>query len=116
MKTLLMNPDRVRMNQMYLMNLLEGLWSKKNIFCLAGCLLAGIWCMQVHRTCLMAVFGLFSFIFFILVVTRMNQMYIDEPLSSFKRFFAFGNLPDEPWAWVNLHRGSFGSLRNEGWV
>lgn len=116
MKTLLMSLDELLMNQMYLMNLLEGLWSKKIFFCLAGCLLAGIWCMQVHRASILAVFGLFPFILFILVAFWMKQMYIDEPLCIFKRFFAFGNLPDEPWGRVVLHRSTFGSLRNEGWV
>jgi len=62
----------------------------------------------------MAVFGSFFYIFFILVVTRMNQMYMDEPLSKFKRFFAFANFTDEPLTYGDLHRGSFGSLRNGG--
>jgi hypothetical protein len=102
------------MNQMNLMNLLQALCHEKNIFCLLGCLLAGIWCIEVHRPMVLAVFGSFFYIFFILVVTRMNQMYMDEPLSKFKRFFAFWNLTDEPLTSGDFHRGSFGSLRNGG--
>lgn len=60
-----------------------------------------------------AVFGSFFYIFFILVVIWMNQMYLDEPLSKFKRFFAFVNFTDEPSDYGDLHRGSFGSLRME---
>lgn len=99
------------MNQMNLMNLFEGLWSKKIFFCIGGCLFAGIWCIEVHRVLVLAVFGSFFYIFFILVVTRMNQMYLDEPLSIFKRFFAFGECTDEPLTYGDFHRGSFGSLR-----
>lgn len=99
------------MNQMNLMNLFEALWSKKIFFCIVGCLLAGIWCIDVHRPMVLAVFGSFFHIFFILVVTRMNQMYMDEPLIKFKRFFAFWKLTDEPLTSGDFHRGSFGSLR-----
>lgn len=109
-----MNPYETRMNQMNLMNLFEGLWSQKIFFCILGCLLAGIGCMQVHRTSVLAVLGSFFYIFFILVVTRMNQMYVDEPLCKFKRFFAFWRLTDEPLTYGDFHRGSFGSLRNGG--
>lgn len=41
-------------------------------------------------------------------------MYMDEPLSKFKRFFAFWKLTDEPLTSGDFHRGSFGSLRNGG--
>lgn len=102
------------MNQMNPMNLLQALWHKKNIFCLVMCLLAGIWCMQVHRTSSLAILGSLFFIFFNLVVIWMKQMYIDEPLCKFKRFFAFGNFNDEPLTYGDFHRGSFGSLRNGG--
>jgi len=102
------------MNQMNPMNLFEALWSKKIFFCFTGCLLAEIWCIEVHRPMVLAFFGSFSSIFFILVVTKMNQMYMDEPLSKFKRFFAFGECADEPLHYGELHRGSFGSLRIGG--
>lgn len=101
------------MNQMNLMNLLRALYDEKIFFSIIGCLLAGIWYMQVHPAGVMAVFGWFFNIFFILVVTSMKQMYLDEPISVFKRFFALVNLPDEPLTNANLHRGSFGSLRTE---
>ena len=104
----------VRMNQMNQMYLLQRLWHEKNFFCLAGCLLAGIRYMQVHRASILADFCVFSYIFFILVSSLMNQMYMDEPLCKFKRFFAFGMFMDEPLTEANLHRGSFGSLRNGG--
>lgn len=107
-----MNPEEHRMNQMNQMNLFEGLWHEKFFFHVFGCLLAGFCFIEVHRTMVFAVFGSFCSIFFILVVTTMNQMYIDEPLSIFKRFFALGNLTDEPSHFGKVHRGSFASLRN----
>lgn len=109
-----MNLIEVLMNQMNQMNLFEGLWDEKNFFPMVGCLLAGFCFMQVHRTGVEAVFGSFCSIFFILLVIRMNQMYLDEPLCIFKRFFAFGICGDEPLGMGQLHRGSFGSLRNGG--
>lgn len=99
------------MNQMNQMNLFEGIWSKKKIFCIVGGLLAGICFIKVHRVMVLAVFGSFFYIFFILLVTRMYQMYINEPLSKFKRFFAFWKLTDEPSTYGDLHRTTFGSLR-----
>ncbi len=107
MKTLLMNP-------MYIDEPLGRLWSEKNIFCMVGCLLAVIWFIYVHRTWLLVGFGSFLVIFFILLLIRMNQMYIDEPLCSFKRFFAFGNLSDEPLVSGKVHPCTFGSLRKVG--
>ena len=102
------------MNQMNQMYLFEGLRGKKIFFCFVGCLLACIWYIEVHWLVVFAIFGSFCSISFILVVTTMNQMYIDEPLSIFKRFFAFGNCGDEPLKICQVHRGSFGSLRNGG--
>lgn len=102
------------MNQMNQMNLFEGLWDEKIFFLILGCLWAGFCFMQVHRTGVQAVFRSFCSIFFIFIVTTMNQMYIDEPLSIFKRFFAFGICGDEPSEKCQVHRGSFGSLRNGG--
>lgn len=109
-----MNPEEHRMNQMNQMNLFEGLWHEKIFFLVFGCLLAGFCFIEVHRTGVKAVFGSFSSISFILLVTTMNQMYIDEPLSIFKRFFAFGICMDEPSEKCQVHRGSFGSLRKVG--
>lgn len=106
-----MNPEEHRMNQMNQMNLFEGLWHEKIFFHVFGCLLAVFCFIEVHRSGVEAVFGSFCSIFFILLVTTMNQMYIDEPLSIFKRFFAFGKFTDEPLEKCQVHRGSFGSLR-----
>ena len=110
MKRPCMTPDAVKMNPMYIDEPLGRLWSEKNIFCMAGCLLAVIWFIHVHRTWSLAVFGSFLVIFFNLLLIWMNQMYIDEPLCSFKRFFAFGNLSDEPLGRGKVHPCTFGSL------
>jgi len=109
-----MNLIEVLMNQMNQMNLFEGLWDEKIFFLMVGCLWAGFCFMQVHRTGVEAVFGSFCSIFFILLVIRMNQMYLDEPLCVFKRFFAFGICGDEPLGMAQLHPCTFGSLRNGG--
>lgn len=114
MKRLFLTADELKMNPMYIDEPLGRLWSEKNIFFLAGCLFSYIWFIHVHRTCILTVFGLFLVISFILLLIWMNQMYIDEPLSSFRRFFAFGNLTDEPLGSGKVHPCTFGSLRNGG--
>ncbi len=104
------------MNPMNPMNLLQGSWDEKKFFYSLGCFLGLRRFIEVHRAMVFSVFGSFCSIFFILVVTTMNQMYMDEPLSIFKRFFALGKCTDEPSHYGKVHRGSFASLRTGGFV
>lgn len=116
MKTFQMNPNKVRMNQMNQMYLF-GRPCHVKIFFLHGGVPFGRIFLHSGSSChFFGGFCLFLFIFFILVAYWMKQMYIDEPLCSFRRFLPFGDfhlVDDEPLGRVNLHRGSFGSLRTE---
>lgn len=104
------------MNQMNQMNLLQGNWYIKKYFFFLGRFLAVIWVHSGSFERFSMAFGFITINISKLLVVWMYQMYVDEPLVTFKRFFyfdVFSFAGDEPWGWVNLHSGSFGSLRME---
>jgi hypothetical protein len=78
------------MNQMYQMYLFEGSWFIKKYFFYSPKVSSGYLVHRGSSAGCLDVFCGFSSIIARFLSLLMYQMYIDEPLGSFKRFFRFG--------------------------
>ena len=78
------------MNQMNPMNLLRGVWYIKKYFSMQRGSLGQFFGSFGFIGLFLAHFDIININKLIFIVVRMNQMYLDEPRASFRRFFCFG--------------------------